>query len=194
MTVVWVAAIAALAAGAGFAVAWVVASRLVIRLQLAPVAIENVELPVDATVVLNGALEVDVQVPVEAALTAGELGIDRLTVPIDITVPIEEDIAIDTVLAIDTTVTSVLGITVPIKASIPVKTTVPIRQRVRVKENVEIRIGDLRIPLRAVVPVRARVPIVEPLRVSGTVKLAEALPVQLGTVRIKASDVKVGLS
>ena len=95
---------------------------------------------------------------------------------------------------IDTTVTSVLGIAVPVKANVPVKTTVPIRQRERVKETVEIGVGHLRIPLRAVIPLKAKVPLTEPLRVSGKVRLAEALPVQLGAVRIKAADVKIALS
>ncbi len=70
----WIGIGLALAAGAGFAVAWMVLGRLVVKLQLAPVAIHNVDLPVDAQVVLDGALDVDVEVPVEAVLTAQRAG------------------------------------------------------------------------------------------------------------------------
>jgi hypothetical protein len=193
MQLLWIGVGLAGAAGVGFAVAWVVLSRLVIKLQLAPVAIQNVELPVDATVVLDGALDVNVEVPVEVTLTARELGLERITVPIDIAVPIDEEIAIDTTLAIDTTVTSVLGVSVPVKANLPIRTKVPIRHKVRVKETIEVFVGDLRLPLRAVVPLRAKVPITEPIRVSGKVRLSEGLPVQLGSIRIRPTDVKVSL-
>jgi hypothetical protein len=192
MNLWWIGVALALAAGVGFVAAWVVASRLVLELQLAPVAIENVELPVEADILL-GALDVDVAVPVEAVLTARELGLDRLTVPIDTTVPIDEEIAIETTVAIDTTVTSVLGVSVPVKGNLPIKTKVPVVQRVRVKTTIEISVGDLRVPLRAVIPLRAKVPMPDPIHVSGKVRLSESMPVRLGSIRIRPSDVKLTL-
>jgi hypothetical protein len=177
------------AAGGGFALAWYAFSRAVLRVQVGPVTVQNVEIPVHATVVLDGAIDVDVQVPVEAVLTGRDLGLERLTVPIDTSVLIDEPIDIDTTVSIDTTVTSVLGVSIPVKANLPIKARIPVRQRVRVKDTVEITLADVRVALHAVVPLRARVPIRDPIGVKGTVRLADGLPVQLGSIRIKPSDV-----
>ncbi len=179
----------ALFLGASFALARFLFHRLVLRLQVAPVAVHSVEIPINATVSLEGAIDVNVEVPVEAVLTGRELGLERITVPIDTAVMIEEQIDIDTIIAIDTTVTSLLGVSVPVKANLPIKTRVPIRQKVRVKDTVDITLADVRVPLRAVVPLRAKVPIVEPISVKGKVLLADGLPVKIGEIRIRPSDV-----
>ena len=176
-----------------FAVPSSLLSRLVVKLQVGPVIVQNAEIPVDATVLLDGAIDVDVQVPVEAVLTGRDIGLDRLTVPIDTSVLIDEEIAIETTVAIDTSVSSVLGVSVPVKANLPIKMKVPVRQRVRVKDTIEITLADVRLPLRAVVPLRAKVPIPEPIRVSGRVRLAAGLPVELGPIRIKPADIKLHL-
>jgi hypothetical protein len=193
MPLAWIAVAIALAAIAGFAVSWLLLTRGVLRLQLGPVPIHAIEIPVEASVLLDGAIDVDVELPVEAVLTGRELGLERVTVPIDMAVQIDEAIQIDTVVPLDTSVSSVLGVSVPIKANLPIKTTVPIRHKVRVRESVEVSMADVRVPLRAIVPLRTKVPIREPIRVAGKVRLAEGLPVQLGSIRIRASNVKLSL-
>ncbi|MGH7434088.1 MAG: hypothetical protein ACRENE_00270 [Polyangiaceae bacterium] len=182
-------AFVALFLGLGFVLARVLFDRLVLRLQVAPVTVHDVEVPIDAMVSLEGAIDVNVEVPVEAVLTGRELGLERITVPIDTSVMIDEQIEIDTTVAIDTTVTSLLGVSVPVKANLPIRMRVPIRQRVRVKDSIDITLADVRVPLRAVVPLRAKVPIVEPIAVKGKVRLADGLPVKIGEIRIRPSDV-----
>jgi hypothetical protein len=188
--IAWVVAAVAVP---GIAIAARVLSRLVVELRIPPVPLQDVEVPVDATIVLDGAIDVDVEVPFEAVLTAKDLGLERLTVPIDTAVLVEETIEIATTVAIDASVTSVLGVSVPVKGNLPIRATVPIRQKVRVKDTIEVSVEALRIPLRAVVPLRTKVPIRQPIKVNGRVRLADGSPVQLGAVRIKAANVKLRL-
>jgi hypothetical protein len=190
MWIAWIAA-AVVVAGAGAAVALYLLARGVVELRMPPVSLEGVEVPVDATIVLDGAIDVDVEVPFEAELTGKDLGLERLTVPIDTSVLVEESIEIATTVAIDSSITSVLGVSVPVKGNIPIRATVPIRQKVHVKDTIEVAVEALRIPLRAVVPLRTKVPIRQPIKVSGRVRLADGAPVQLGAVRIKAANVKL---
>jgi hypothetical protein len=172
--------------------AWYLLSRLVVNVQVGPVPIRSEEIPIEARVLVDGTIDVDVEVPVEAVLTGAELGLDKITVPIDTAVLVEDDIDIETTVDIEATISSVLGINVPVKGNVPIKTTVPLRHKVRVKDSVTLSVADLRVPLRAVVPLSVKVPIRQPIQVKGTVGL-DGAHVRLGSIRIRTADVELGL-
>jgi hypothetical protein len=171
---------------------WYVVAHLVVKIQVGPVPIRSEEIPVEATVLVDGSIDVDVEVPIDAVLTGADLGLDHLTVPVDTLVLVEDEIAIETTVDIETTISSVLGINVPVKGTVPVKTKVPLRHKVRVKDSVTLALGDLRLPLRAIVPLSVKVPIRQPIHVKGKVSL-DGAPVRLGSIQLRSADVKLGL-
>jgi len=132
----------------------------------------NIEMPFEAEVKLDDALNLALEVPIHMTLTERELDLSQLAVPIDTEIFIDDTIAVDLILPIETQAQTLLGVTVPVKIEVPVHTRVPLKQKVRVRDTIKVPVKQLQIPVHIDIPVQLKVPIRDMLHARGTVRVS----------------------
>jgi hypothetical protein len=161
--------------------------------------LDRITIPIDTYVLVDDDLAIDTFVPLDTTVSS-VMGVSvpvKGNIPIKLTVPIKKRMHVKDVLTV-----AAHDLSAPLHMTLPIKTKVPIHQpihvtgrmHVPVHQTIAIHLDPMAIKVSgAAIPVRVQLPEHVPVRVAAAIDpeihLPERMPVQLGTVEVKASDV-----